>query len=229
MTSPPGFGNRAVRLVTPVGAGPSLNFLYDPPIIPGIVSTSGPCAGNTQITRTGANMLGVDRVTVGAVAGTIISASQTSVVFRAPPGVGLDLPMQPFAVAQSGTNSVNFSYIGGACCVHTVGCGADECVLVTEAECNARGNGTLLGVGVPCSAPCTTTIACCLPTGPCLQVTDADCIALGGTSAGPGSNCASASCAPTRTCPADMNLDEMIDGGDVQDFVNALFSSAPCP
>lgn len=46
--------------------------------------------------------------------------------------------------------------------------------------------------------PCAAAEACCLPGGTCADVTDAACVAQGGTPQGPGTTCALSPCAGAR-------------------------------
>lgn len=228
VTAPAGYGTSTLRVTTPSGTSLPFAFSYDPPTITSMMPTTGPGAGNTQVTLSGQNLFGVTAVLVGTRAAQILSATHGSIVFLTPSGFGLNLPVQVSVEGQQAFAPDTFSYDSGACCVHNFGSSADPCFLESEATCLARGNGTFLGVGVPCGAPCSVTASCCLSSGACLRVTVDDCAALGGVSGAPGSECAAANCLPACTCPGDLNLDLQIDGADIQDFVDALLSGTPC-
>ncbi len=79
----------------------------------------------------------------------------------------------------------------GACCV-----GDGTCEELTLNDCDMYPNGVWLGPGVPCVPnPCDDVGACCLPptcgTEWCREITDADCLAWGGTWLGANTSCGS--------------------------------------
>ena len=73
----------------------------------------------------------------------------------------------------------------GACCAPP----CFECVLLSEAECDALG-GSFSGEGVPCDPlPCVPISACCLEDNSCRLVSQATCIELDGAWAEPCIEC----------------------------------------
>jgi len=113
----------------------------------------------------------------------------------------------------------------GACCA------ADgSCSVLTQAQCTASG-GTYQGNGTGCSPnPCPQpTGACCAANGSCSVVTQAQCTASGGTYQGNGTGCSPNPC--PQPCPllGDLNGDGVVNGLDIQGFVNALMTNYhPC-
>jgi hypothetical protein len=94
--------------------------------------------------------------------------------------------------------------------------GARYLILVHPPAAGGGFNVIITDFGQPCAStdPCLDTGACC--TGPvletCVEVTAADCVALGGSYQGDGTTCAGVTCGPAPFC----------DGSD-----NAL-ASCPC-
>lgn len=84
----------------------------------------------------------------------------------------------------------------GGCCLPL------GCLEMSGPDCVASG-GVFLGQDVTCaSGGCFVPQACCLPDGSCQTFVPQQCFAFGGSPAGPGSDCQSASC--TTSCPADL-------------------------
>ena len=113
----------------------------------------------------------------------------------------------------------------GACCAAN-----GSCSVVTQAQCTASG-GTYQGNGTGCSPnPCPQpTGACCAADGTCSILTQAQCIASGGTYQGNGTGCSPNPC--PQPCPllGDLNGDGVVNGLDIQGFVNALIADYnPC-
>lgn len=105
----------------------------------------------------------------------------------------------------------------GACCAsqHFA-----DCTLLTEAAC-LQGNGYWQGVGSTCSPENDCTGVCCVPDGTCHRVPPADCIVLGGTFRGRGTDCATIQppcdpgercCLPFETC-MDLTVARCIQWG----------------
>jgi len=121
----------------------------------------------------------------------------------------------------------------GACCYPAGNCGDN----VAEADCVAAG-GTFKGHGVLCSSvSCPQpTGACCLSNGACLVLIQASCNQIPNSSwAGPFTTCADANqngqadaCESSDPCEGiaigDFVIDGIIDGRDIQGFVNAFLS-----
>ncbi|MFQ5501989.1 MAG: hypothetical protein ACE5EQ_06765 [Phycisphaerae bacterium] len=104
------------------------------------------------------------------------------------------------------------------------------CTDLIPTDCAAQG-GTSQGLGTDCAtAQCPQPPqACCFPTGGCLDLDPADCATAGGSPQGIGTDCITAICSATCTCPGDMNLDGLVDGDDIQQFVNDLLGPGACP
>lgn len=71
--------------------------------------------------------------------------------------------------------------------------------------------------------------ACCFPSGVCADLATNTCTSLGGTPRGTGSICSSTTCPVTTCCRGDVNGDGTINGGDIQQFVDALLDGEQCP
>ncbi len=111
-------GHTQVRCTLPVGQGTAqpvvltvggqvsntLFLSYDPPVITGLAPASGPTSGGS-LTIDGANFgaMGIfdATVTVGGVSCPVTSATHTTIVCTAPPGVGVDLPVIVTLAGQS--------------------------------------------------------------------------------------------------------------------------------
>jgi hypothetical protein len=64
----------------------------------------------------------------------------------------------------------------GGCCIPP----CNECLLLTETDCDAQG-GDWMGEGSTCDPlPCPIWSACCFPDGHCEFITDEQCVAAGG-------------------------------------------------
>jgi hypothetical protein len=110
----------------------------------------------------------------------------------------------------------------GACCESDDSCTDD----VNEFECT----GEWAGENVLCE-----DITCPLPRGACCEsddsctddVTEAACTGGGGTWAGDGVLCESVTCPlPTCTLPGDMNDDAVVNGDDIQAFVDCAIAGS---
>jgi len=66
--------------------------------------------------------------------------------------------------------------------------------------------------------------ACCVGDG-CLPATEDDCIAVGGTYFGDGTDCGSVTCAPA--CPEDVNGDGMVNLSDLAMLLATFGTSCP--
>ncbi len=111
-----------------------------------------------------------------------------------------------------------------ACCFPNGACGD-----LAPADCTTFG-GTPQGTGSTCAtAACTQPEACCFSDGSCGDLQPTQCTALGGDPQGNGSECATTTCPITCTCPGDMNGDGLINGDDIQLFVEALLYIRVCP
>ncbi len=98
----------------------------------------------------------------------------------------------------------------GACCI------ADNCQVLTEADCNSQ-SGTYQGDGVSCTPdPCAApTGACCNDDGSCSDdLTQGDCEGGGGTYQGDASDCGSV------TCPMSNDGDVCTDAVEIFDGMN---------
>lgn len=121
-----------------------------------------------------------------------LSGDPTVAVVEEPPGSGdlvvrithpdigasgaLDVPLVPCAGGQ----------VMGACC-------EGGCTVTDQASCNGTFFAGDTCTPDPCVSPATE--GCCLDsTGECVQELPADCIAMGGTPQGAGSDCSSPSC-----------------------------------
>ncbi len=83
----------------------------------------------------------------------------------------------------------------------------------------------------PCNLSCSPVAseACCFANGGCLDLPPPDCTIAGGAPQGAGSDCAAADCVTLSLCPGDLNGDGLINGDDIQLFVNLLLLVGACP
>ncbi len=83
----------------------------------------------------------------------------------------------------------------------------------------------------PCNLDCSPPPpeACCFPNEGCLELTPSDCAVAGGAPQGAGSDCDAADCTFLDACPGDLNGDGLINGADIQHFVNLLLLVGGCP
>lgn len=126
-------------------------------------------------------------------------------------------------------------------CVFKSCCIGNECFVFCEAECRELGGtwgqqGSC--IGDPCGGGSTNPVACCLPSGSCVNMQNAgNCTSLGGTPA-PGQTCSEANCndaceGEPKPCCLDgncfMETEECcVDrGGQVQAGANCAGVSCP--
>ena len=119
---------------------------------------------------------------------------------------------------------------------------AGGCVLILPSQCAFAGGLSFSGADNCDSIECFNPLGgCCLPTGDCTAETSADCATRGGVFLGSGSDCTTCGvaaadvdrsgmpdvgdvvailgawgpCTPDRSCPADLNHDDVVDALDL--------------
>jgi hypothetical protein len=133
------------------------------------------------------------------------------------------------AYAGNGTTCANQICTAGACCDGTGGC-----LQKFGFQCTA-GGGTFQGPGTSCSPnPCPQPSGACCFAGFCFpDVTEADCSSLPGvwlgalTDCGPPDPCNQDPCASVSFTLGDVSGDGLINGLDVQGFVDQYISATP--
>jgi hypothetical protein len=131
--------------------------------------------------------------------------------------------------AGNGTTCANNICTAGACCK-----GTGECVQNFGFQCTAI-SGTFQGPGTSCSPnPCPQpTGACCYGTICIPDQPEADCTSTGGvwvgalTDCGPPDPCNQDPCASVSFTLGDVSGDGLINGLDVQGFVDQYISATP--
>ncbi len=113
----------------------------------------------------------------------------------------------------------------GKCCLPD-----NSCVNVFELHCDSLGGVFESGAVCPASQLCEPPAvgACCVDIGPgagCVQATQADCEAGGRIFIGAGVSCTPSPCLGCQTCPGDANNDGVLDGRDVEAFLNCLVAA----
>jgi len=103
----------------------------------------------------------------------------------------------------------------GACCLPDGTCSGP----VTDTDC-VELSGTFQGDGTSCStANCPQPTAACCGVDWCLDLTEADCSAVGGSWTDTDTACADQEVC-TSSCPADLNADNVVNVTDLLQIVN---------
>jgi hypothetical protein len=111
--SPAGTGVVGVTVTTLGGTSAPANFFYvTPPTKFTLSPTSGPTAGGTSVTISGANLANASSVTFGGVPGIITANTAGSITVTAPPGVAGNASIQVITPGGS-TDGLTFTYVAG--------------------------------------------------------------------------------------------------------------------
>lgn len=115
------FADSELRVPPAPSTGLALEFhaveRLDLPAVTAIAPVSGPPTGGTRLTITGSHLANPAGVTVGGVAATILSATNTEVVAVAPPGAagqGADVLVTTIGGTSAVASGAVFTYSGGA-------------------------------------------------------------------------------------------------------------------
>ncbi|WP_219823109.1 IPT/TIG domain-containing protein [Nocardia nova] len=108
-TAPAGTGTVQVTVTTPVGTSNGISYTYvQVPSLTSLSPSSGPAAGGTTITLTGANLAGATAVRFGTTAASFTVVSATQITASAPAGTGT---VQVTVTTPAGTsNGISYTY-----------------------------------------------------------------------------------------------------------------------